>query len=179
MRRFLQMLLAFRASQKLDLPVARNVERLPDYLHQQERVVGAMLDPKKLTPLEPGRFRYEVTSLKVFQLQINPVVSIGVTNIEGKLKMFATDSQLEGLGIVEDFELTLDATLEATTRGLEGEAILSVSVSQPPILRLIPRSVLESTGQSLLNGILLGIKARVGQQLVRDFTLWCEDTNTP
>ncbi len=172
-----RMSLAFRASQKLNLPVSRNVERLPEYLLEQERVVGAMLDPKKLTLLGPGSFRYTVTSLKVFQLQVNPVVSIGVINSEGRLKMQATDSELKGLGIVDDFQLSLDATLEATLNGLEGEANLSVSVSQPPLLKLIPAHVLESTGHSILNGILLGIKSRVSSQLIKDFTEWCDQSN--
>ena len=87
----------------------------------------------------------------------------------------STDSELDGLGLVDDFELTLDATLEATNRGLEGEAVLGVTVSQPPLLKLIPGKVLESTGQSILNGILLGIKARVGQQLIKDFREWCQE----
>ena len=87
--------------------------------------------------------------------------------------MFVTDSQLDGLGIVDDFELTLNATLEVTPQGLEGEALLGVTVSQPPLLRLIPIKILESTGQSILNGILLGIKARVGKQLISDFKDWC------
>ncbi len=167
--------LAFQAKQKLDLPVGRNAHRLPAYLLEQERVVGAMLDSRKLTLLGPGSFRYAVTSFKVFQLEVNPIVSIGVVNSEGKLKMSATDSELDGLGLVDDFELTLDATLEATDKGLEGEAVLGVSVSQPPLLKLIPPKVLESTGQSILNGILLGIKARVSQQLMKDFAEWCEE----
>ena len=167
--------LAFEARQKLNLPVSSNAELLPAYLLEQERVVGAMLDSKKLTPLGEGSFRYTVTSFKVFQLEVNPVVSIGVVNTDGKLKMNATDSELEGLGLVDDFELSLDATLFATSRGLEGEAILGVSVSQPPLLKLIPKKVLESTGQSILNGILLGIKARVEKQLLDDFSKWCID----
>ncbi len=170
------MSLAFRASQQLDLPVGHNVERLPAYLLEQERVVGAMLDAKKLTLLAPGKFRYTVTSLQVFQLQVNPVVSIGVVNLDGKLKMHATDSELKGLGLVDDFELILDATLEATENGLEGEAVLEVSVTQPALLKLIPSKVLESTGQSILNGILIGIKARVRQQLIADFTNWCNES---
>ncbi len=169
------MLLAFEARQKLDLPVETNVDRLPAYLLEQERVVGAMLDPKKLTLLGPGSFRYAVTSFKVFQLEVNPVVSIGVVTNEGKLRMFATDSELEGLGLVDDFVLTLEATLESNEKGLEGVAVLGVTVSQPPLLKLIPKKVLENTGQSILNGILLGIKARVGQQLIKDFSRWCEE----
>ncbi len=170
------MSLAFRASQQLDLPVGHNVDLLPAYLLEQERVVGAMLDAKKLTLLAPGKFRYTVTSLQVFQLQVNPVVSIGVENFDGKLKMHATDSELKGLGLVDDFELILDATLEATDKGLEGEAVLGVTVTQPALLKLIPSKVLENTGHSILNGILLGIKARVRQQLIADFTNWCQDS---
>jgi len=167
--------LAFEARQKLDLPVMSNPDRLAEYLLQQERVVGAMLDSKKLTLLYPGSYRYNVTSFKVFQLEVNPVVSIAAVNSEGKLCMYATDSELDGLGLVDDFELTLNATLEVTSRGLEGEALLGVTVSPPPLLKLIPRQVLESTGQSILSTILIGIKARVMQQLVDDFTNWCKE----
>ncbi len=167
--------LAFQASQKLDLPVSTNAERLPAYLLEQKRVVYALLDENKLTQLGPGSFRYTVTSLNVFQLQLNPVVSLVVVNSDGKLIMRASDAELKGLDIVEDFELSLEATLEATAKGLEGEAILGVSVTQPPLLKLIPTGVLEGTGQSILNGILLGIKGRVGQQVLADFSNWCQE----
>ena len=87
------------------------------------------------------------------------------------------------MGLVDDFQLTLEASLEATDRGLQGEATLAVNVSQPPLLRLIPKRVLESTGESILNGILITIKGRVGRQLVNDFQDWCrharEGQNTP
>ena len=88
--------------------------------------------------------------------------------------MSALDSKLDGLGIVEDFNLILKANLGATDFGLEGEALLGVSVSQPPLLKLLPKKILESTGHSVLSGILLGIKSRVQQQLIKDFVNWCE-----
>ena len=168
------MLLSFDAKQKLKLSVSRNQEYLPYYLLEEERVVGAMLDSKKLVPEGEGKYKYTVTSFKVFQLDINPVVSIAVENKDGVLKMSALDSKLDGLGIIDDFNLLLKANLEATSTGLEGEALLGVSVSQPPLLKLVPKKILESTGHSVLNGILLGIKTRVQQQLVRDFLNWCE-----
>ena len=167
------MLLSFDAKQKLKLSVSKNKEYLSNYLLEEERVVGAMLDSKKLVPEGDGKYKYTVTSFKVFQLDINPVVSIAVENKDGILKMSALDSQLDGLGIIDDFNLILKANLEATPTGLEGEAILGVSVSQPPILKLVPKKILESTGHSVLNGILLGIKSRVQQQLVNDFLDWC------
>ena len=95
-------------------------------------------------------------------------------NKNGILKMSALESTLDGLGMIDDFNLILKANLEATDIGLEGEALLGVSVSQPPLLKLVPKKILESTGHSVLNGILLGIKSRVQQQLVKDFLDWCE-----
>tara|TARA_A100001037_G_C14931045_1_gene536058 strand:+ start:78 stop:596 length:519 start_codon:yes stop_codon:yes gene_type:complete len=168
------MLLAFDAKQKLNLSVKSKKEYLSNYLLEEERVVGAMLDSRKLVPEGEGKYKYTVTSFKVFQLDINPVVSIGVENKDGVLIMSALDSKLDGLGMIDDFKLILKANLQATDIGLEGEALLGVSVSQPPLLKLVPKKILESTGHSVLNGILLGIKARVQQQLVKDFLDWCE-----
>ena len=168
------MLLSFDAKQKLKLSVTTNKERLSTYLLQEERVVGAMLDSNKLTPEGQGKYKYNVTSFRVFQLDVNPVVSIAVENKNGVLIMSALDSKLDGLGIVDDFNLILKANLQATNIGLEGESLLGVTVSQPSLLKLIPKKILESTGHSVLNGILLGIKTRVQQQLIKDFTNWCE-----
>ena len=133
------MLLSFDAKQKLKLSVTTNKEYLSDYLLQEERVVGAMLDSNKLIPEGEGKYKYNVTSFRVFQLDVNPVVSIAVENNNGALIMSAIDSKLDGLGIVEDFKLILKANLQATEIGLEGEALLGVTVSQPPLLKLIPK----------------------------------------
>ena len=131
------MLLSFNAKQKLKLSVTRNKDYLSRYLLEEERVVGAMLDSRKLESEGTGRYKYTVTSFRVFQLDVNPVVSIAVENKAGVLKMSALDSKLDGLGIIEDFNLILKANLEATNVGLEGEALLGVSVSQPPLLKLV------------------------------------------
>ena len=168
--------LAFCASQRLDLPVNHLSERLPEYLQQEQRVIGSLLDPRQLTRLGPGNYRYTVTSLQVFQLQVKPVVSLEIKTDGGTMHMRALDCELEGLGIVDDFNLTLEARLNCHNKGLGGDARLAVQVSQPPLLRLIPRRVLETTGESILSGILLGIKTRVGQQLIADFKRWCRET---
>lgn len=167
--------LAFSASQQLQLPVSDQPERLAAYLGQEERVVNALLDPTQLSTISAGHYRYEVTHLQVFQLQIQPVVQLRTQASHGRLELEAIDCELEGLGLVDDFQLTLHSWLEASALGLEGEATLAVTVSQPPLLKLIPSGVLEATGRSLLAGILLGIKGRVGKQLVADFRQWCQE----
>ena len=178
-RREMVMPLAFSASQRLDLPVDRNRRHLAAYLQQEERVIGALLEESQLSKLSPGTYRYTVTTLQVFQLQVKPVVSLQVQTDQGSIHMRALDCELEGLGIVQDFSLTLDATLICDEHGLSGDARLDVSVSQPPLLKLIPRQALEKTGASLLSGILLGIKTRVGQQLLTDFHSWVEAAALP
>lgn len=167
--------LAFSASQQLQLDVSHQPERLAAYLSDQDRVVKALLDPNQLEPLGPGRYRYAVTHLQVFQLQIQPVVDLRIHLAQDRLVLEATECELEGLGLVDDFQLTLGSWLAAGANGLEGEASLAVTVSQPSLLKLIPAKVLEATGRSLLSGILLGIKGRVGQQLLSDYRLWCQE----
>jgi hypothetical protein len=165
--------LAFQASQQLTLPVSAQAERLSAYLDDEARVVAAMLDPSQLEPLGPGQYRYTVTRVQVFQLQIQPIVKLQARHRDGRLELEALDCQLEGLGLVDDFQLRLSSWLAAGPAGLEGEACLSVQVSRPSLLKLIPPKVLEATGSSVLAGILLGIRNRVGQQLVDDFRSWC------
>lgn len=166
------MSLAFSASQQLTLPVRLQAEHLGDYLSDEERVITALLDPRQLSRIEPGLYRYEVARLNVFQLQIHPVVQLRARHRPGRLELEAIDCELEGLGLVDDFQLTLQSWLEAREDRLEGEALLGVNVSRPAILKLIPERVLEATGRSLLGGILLGMRNRVGQQLLSDFASW-------
>jgi len=152
--------------------VKQDAQQLGAYLDDEERVIGALLDPQQLDNLGEGRYRYTVTRLQVFQLQIQPVVDLVARRSPNRIELEAVDCALEGLGLVDDFQLTLHSWLEADGSGLQGEATLAVSVSQPSLLRLIPVGVLEATGRSLLAGILLGIKTRVGQQLLNDFKQW-------
>ena len=168
--------LAFSASQQLTLPIEDCSDRIADYLSHEDRVVGALLDPQQLEPLGPGHFRYTVTRVQVFQLQIQPIVELRACHQDDRLELEALDCQLEGLGLVDDFQLRLHSWLQPCPIGLEGEASLSVSVSQPPLLKLIPAKVLEATGRSVLAGILLGIRNRVGQQLMADYQAWCQDS---
>ena len=169
----LAMPLAFSSSQQLHLPLQAFADHLPAYLKEEQRVVASLLDPKQLVALGPGHYRYRVTRVQIFQLQIQPVVELRSRHQGDRLELEAVDCQLEGLGLVDDFQLGLHSWLEASDKGLEGEANLAVHVSQPPLLKLVPPRVLEATGRSVLRGILVGMRNRVRQQLPLDFEQWC------
>jgi hypothetical protein len=168
--------LAFSASQELQLAVSDQPDRLASYLTQTDRVVRALFDPSQLKALEPGHYRYSVTHLQVFKLEIHPVVTLRTSLAAGKLLLESSECELEGLGLVEDFRLGLCSWLAAADGGLTGEASLSVTVSRPTLLKVIPPKVLEATGRSVLGGILLGIRTRVSQQLLGDFQSWCRSS---
>jgi hypothetical protein len=165
--------LAFSSSQQLVLPVNEGIDHLPAYLREEQRVVTSLLDPSQLTTLGPGHYRYRVTRVQVFQLQIQPIVELRTHHQGDRLELEAVDCQLEGLGLVDDFRLGLRSWLKPSEQGLEGEATLAVTVSQPPLLKLVPPRVLEATGRSVLSGILLGMRNRVRLQLLNDFQQWC------
>ena len=79
------MVLAFKAVQKLDLPVLDQPGRLPDYLREERRVVGALLSSEQLTCLAAGSYRYAVNPLQLFQLRIKPVVELKAQQFQGRL----------------------------------------------------------------------------------------------
>ena len=110
--------------------------------------------------------------VQVFQLHIQPIIDLQVRSNDGRLELEALEGRLEGLGLVEDFNLSLRSWLQASPLGLNGEAGLAVSVSRPSLLKLIPERVLEATGRSVLSGILLGIRNRVAQHLLNDYQHW-------
>ncbi|MEY4353858.1 MAG: hypothetical protein RLZZ609_2099 [Cyanobacteriota bacterium] len=170
----LAMPLAFSSSQQLVLPVQEGIAHLPAYLKDEQRVVASLLDPAQLISLGPGHYRYRVTRVQVFQLQIQPIVELQTHHRGDRLELEAVDCQLEGLGLVDDFRLGLTSWLKPSGEGLEGEATLAVSVSQPALLKLVPPRVLEATGRSILSGILLGMRNRVRLQLLNDFQQWCK-----
>ncbi|GCE64555.1 hypothetical protein OMCYN_00471 [cyanobiont of Ornithocercus magnificus] len=170
------MTLAFHASQHLDLSIDRETDRLPSYLQNRKQVLSALLGTSQLECLGYNRFRYVVAALQVFHLSIRPVVVLDVGGGEDNLTIHAVDVKIEGMGLVDDsdFQLTLNAILRARKDGLTGQADLGVQVGQLPLLRFIPKHILEKTGESVLNGLLLTIKGRVGQQVLKDFLSWCD-----
>jgi len=103
----LAMPLAFSSSQQLILPSNACIEHLPAYLREEQRVVASLLDPAQLVSLGPGHYRYRVTRVQVFQLQIQPVVELQTHRRGDRLELEAVDCHQEGLGLLDDFQLGL------------------------------------------------------------------------
>ena len=59
---------------------------------------------------------------------------------------------------------------------LRGQANLIVSVDLPQALSFTPKPLLERTGNSLLNGILITLKQRLMRQLIADYCAWASSS---
>ncbi|KKZ13011.1 MAG: hypothetical protein TE42_02250 [Candidatus Synechococcus spongiarum SP3] len=173
------MKLAFSARQKLGLALPGSSEKgssenLTAYLKQEERVVRVLLGSGALQVLGPAHYRYTLPRLKVFQLQVQPIVDLRTMLLPQRLVIRSCQCHLDSSTVlaVNDFQLQLDSWLEARGGQLEGEASLAVQVTRPRLLRLLPKTVLESTGVHVLAGVLGGIKARMSRKFLQDFQVW-------
>ncbi|MCY4360353.1 DUF1997 domain-containing protein [Candidatus Synechococcus spongiarum] len=170
------MKLAFSARQKLGLAVPGSSEKLGAYLKQEERVVRLLLGSGAFQVLRPAHYRYTLPQLKVFQLQVQPIVDLRATLSPQRLVIRSYDCCLNSTVLAaHDFQLQLDSRLEARGEQLEGDACLAVQASRPQLLRLIPQTVLEGTGDRVLASVLGGIKARISRKFVQDFQAWCRE----
>ncbi len=168
----------FQVSQTLKMVVPNEVIPIEQYLRQPQRLVQAITDPSRIQQLAPSHFRLRLSPLKFMMLRLEPKVDLQVwTEAEGTLYLKALDCEIRGAQFLqESFGLELAGTLSPHRRGseteLSGKADLKVQVEVPPPLKLIPESVLESSGRAFLKGILLTIKYRLERQLVQDYHRW-------
>ncbi len=168
----------FQVSQTLKMVVPNQVIPIEQYLRQPQRLVQAITDPSRIQQLAPSHLRLRLSPLKFMMLRLEPKVDLQVwTEAEGTLYLKALDCEIQGAQFLqESFGLELAGTLSPHRRGsetaLSGKADLKVQVEVPPPLRLIPESVLESSGRAFLKGILLTIKYRLERQLVQDYRRW-------
>ena len=62
------------------------------------------------------------------------------------------------------------------SKNLRGQANLIVSVDLPQALKFTPKPLLERTGNSLLNGILITLKQRLMRQLIANYCAWASSS---
>lgn len=137
----------------------------------------ALISPEQLERLEPGLFRFRMQPIKFVTLKLRPVSDIEIWSEQNTVYVRSTACRLEGQPAINDkFSLNLQGHLSTqdNRRGtrLYGQANLQVEVDLPPALRLMPKSVLQATGNGILNGILATMKQRLMRQLVTDYRDW-------
>ncbi len=168
----------FQVSQTLKMAVPNEAISLEQYLRQPQRLVQAITDPTRMEQLTPSRFRLKLRPLQFMSFKFEPIVDLQVCReAEGTVHLRSLDYELRGAEFLsQSFHLELDGKLSSysllKTTELRGKADLKVKVDVPPPLNLLPKAVLEKSGNAFLNGILLTIRYRLERQLVDDYRRW-------
>ncbi len=174
----------FQASQTLRMAVPNEVIPIEHYLRQPQRLVQAITDPSRIQQLTLSNFRLQLKPLQFIMLSIQPIVDLKVwTQAEGVLHLRSLECKIRGAEFLpQSFSLELAGTLSPhrreTITELRGRADLKVQVEVPSPLKLLPEPVLERSGRTFLNGILLTIKYRLERQLVQDYRRWVKANQT-
>lgn len=171
-------MLHLAAQQSLKMQVAQKSVPLRHYLKQPRRLVHALMNPSQVKDLGQGRFRLSLKAFQFLMLNIQPVVDLHIdTSTDCRVKVRSIHCQIYGNDFINQrFDLALSGVLKLREQGkatyVTGQADLAITVDLPPMLRLTPRPLLESTGNRLLKGVLATMQQRLIYQLAADYTRW-------
>ena len=167
----------FSASQSVSISVPPQPRPIEAYLSEPARLVYALVDKQQVETLSPTMFRMRMRAIRFFSISVQPICDIEVWLEGDTVRLRSDHCEVEGYKLLnESFTLNLQGYLvvQSTPKGkkLRGQANLMVSVDLPPALKFTPKKLVERTGSSLLNGILITMKQRLMRQLINDYSDW-------
>lgn len=171
----------FFASQSVELLVPEAPVAIAHYLENPQRIVKALGDPTRIEKLNKNTYRLRMRPLKFFMLKIEPTVDMNIwVTPDGRLHLKSSNCELRGIETInEHFQLDLSGTMEACQVGkttyLKGGAELGLQIFLPPPFTMMPKSLLQSTGNNLLGSVLLKMKQGLMRQLLLDYYQWATD----
>ncbi len=167
----------FQAEESVNLEVQPQVIPIQHYLRQPSRLVKAIADKKLMTDLGDDCYRLEMRPLSFLDTyNFQPIATLKVwSGASGNVYVDSVSCEIKGLEYINRrFNLTLKGKLTPVQTAdnkiyLQGKADLTVKIDLPPPLWLTPQALLQTTGNSLLKGVLMRIKNRLMSQLLDDY----------
>lgn len=173
-------MLRLSAQQTVRMQVARRSVPLSHYLKQPRRLVHALMNPTQVEELSNDTFRFHLRGFQFLMLSIRPVVDLQIDVSQDRLlTVRSTGCKIRGNDFVDkQFHLKLSGFLKldenAKATDLTGDVKLAIAVGLPPILAMTPHSILETTGNQILKGVLTTMKQRLLRQLAVDYERWSQ-----
>ena len=171
----------FFASQSVELLVPKAPVPINRYLKNPQQIVKALGDPSRIERLSKDTYRLKMRPLKFFMLKIEPVVDMKIwTTVDGTVQLKSTNCELRGIETInEHFQLHLSGTMQPCQVGgkayLKGGAELGLKIFLPPPFTMMPKSLVQSTGNNLLGSILLKMKKGLMQDLLLNYRQWAAE----
>ncbi|NCO74829.1 MAG: DUF1997 domain-containing protein [Cyanobacteria bacterium] len=166
----------FQAEEIVNLEVQQQIIPIQHYLRQPFRLVKAIADEKLLKILGNDLYQLQMKPLNFLEIyHFQPSVILKVwTGASGNVYLKSESCEIKGIEYINRrFSLDLKGKLTPVEiEGkicLQGRANLTVKVDLPPPLWLTPKAILQTTGNSLLKGVLMRIKHQLMSQLLQDY----------
>lgn len=171
----------FTACQSVEIVVPEQSIPIGLYLRQPQRLVNALVDPKRCEQLSEEVFRLKMRPLSFLTLSLQPIVDMRVwAETDGTIYLESVKCEIRGIEYINQrFSLNLKGHLSPYESNINtrliGKADLEVQVDIPPPLCFTPKAILEATGNGLLKSVLLTVKQRLLHQLLSDYRKWAEN----
>jgi hypothetical protein len=168
----------FTADRSVEIAVPKHPIPIQHYLRQPHRLVRSLVDPNRIRQVSDDEFCLTMRTLSFFGFDLQPTVFLRVwTEADGTLRIVSTKCEIRGIDYIDRrFRLELIGELSPNRQQgqtyLEGRADLVVEVDLPPPLNFMPKTIVESAGNSLLKSILNTFKQRLMHQLLADYVIW-------
>ena len=173
----------FSASESIEIAVEEQDVPVQHYLRQPQRLVQAIANPKLMEQLSGERFRLKMRPLNFMEMyQFQPTVVLRVwSDANGTVNIKSEECEIRGNEYINDrFSLNVTGKLFPTQEEdktlLQGKADVDVRVELPMPLQLMPKPLLESAGNGLVKSVLLRMKQRLQNQLVKDYQQWASSS---
>ncbi|MDB9529172.1 DUF1997 domain-containing protein [Oscillatoria sp. CS-180] len=172
------------AKQTVEMRVPRQSVPIHHYLKQPRRLVHALMNPAQVEEISQDTFRFHLRGFQFLMLKIQPVVDLRIdVSKDHFLTVQSVRCKIYGNDFVDrQFHLNLSGELRlkdrATVTDLNGDVNLAIAVALPPILKMTPHPILETTGNQILKGVLTTMKQRLLRQLAVDYKRWSQQQST-
>ena len=164
------------ASQSVEIAIFPAPVPVHQYLMNTERLVHALAEPSQIKVLGAHRFQFSMRPIKFLMLTLEPVAEVQIyPNEHDEIVIYSDSCRLRNQALLNRrFSFKLQGWLAARpdNSGVSGNAELNISIDLPSAFRLTPKTLLESTGNTLASGILGTIKQRLQRRLLHEYRAW-------
>ncbi|NEQ52865.1 MAG: DUF1997 domain-containing protein [Leptolyngbya sp. SIO3F4] len=164
------------ASQSVEIAIVPAPIPIHQYLSNTDRLVYALGDPSQIKILEPHMFQFSMRPIKFLMLTLEPVADVQIyPNERNEVIIYSDSCKLRYQSALNRrFSFKLQGWLAARddNSGVSGNAQLDIAIDLPSAFRFTPKTLLESTGNTILNGILIAIKQRLQHRLIHEYRGW-------
>lgn len=165
-------------TQTVELRVPPQRFPIEDYLRTPDRFVQTLAPADRLQRIDTERYRLEIPAFSMLTLTICPIVDLAVwVDDDQKVQIESVAFEMRGMeGLKDRFDFKLIGELYPVHTPqdvlMRGNALLRIDLELPSPFSMMPKSVVEGAGNTVLKASLGAVKSQMLKELVRDYQAW-------